>query len=42
MNEGIMRSLTLKIMEVFIYKYEKKFLKGNFNIRGGGSGFSAQ
>ena len=43
MNEGIMRSLTLKIMEVFVYKYEKKFLKGNFNIRGGGgTGFSNQ
>ena len=31
-----MRSLALKIMEVFVYKYEKKFLNGNFNVRGGG------
>jgi hypothetical protein len=38
MNEGIMRSLSMKIMEVFVYKYEKKFNKGNFNVRGGGSG----
>jgi hypothetical protein len=41
LNEGIMRSLTIKIMDVFVYKYEKKFLKGNFNVRGGGSGFSS-
>jgi hypothetical protein len=33
MNEGVMRSLTVKILDVFVYKYEKKFLKGNFNIR---------
>lgn len=30
-----MRLLTAKIMDVFVYKYEKKFQKGNFNIKGG-------
>jgi len=36
LHENVMRSLTLKILDVFVYKYEKKFLKGNFNIRGTG------
>lgn len=30
-----MRLLTAKIMDVFVYKYEKKFQKGNFSIKGG-------
>ena len=34
-NEAVMRSLTVKVLDVFVYKYEKKFLKGNFNVRGG-------
>jgi hypothetical protein len=38
MNENIVRSLTLKILDVFVYKYEKKFLKGNFNIRSSSTG----
>lgn len=37
LNESIMRSLTIKILDVFVYKYEKKFLKGNFNINTGNS-----
>lgn len=36
MQDTIMRSLTVKILDVFVYKFEKKFQKGNFNIRGGG------
>lgn len=32
MNDQIMRSLTLKVLDVFVYKYEKKFVKGNFNV----------
>ena len=32
-NEAIMRSLTVKILDVFVYKYEKKFQKGNFSIK---------
>lgn len=35
LQESVMRSLTVKILDVLVYKYEKKFLKGNFNIRGG-------
>ena len=34
LNEAVMRSLTVKILDVFVYKYEKKFAKGNFNVRG--------
>lgn len=26
-----MRSLTIKVLDIFVYRYEKKFLKGNFN-----------
>ena len=33
-NDSVMRSLTVKILDVFVYKYEKKFVKGNFNVRG--------
>lgn len=33
-HENIMRSLTVKILDVFVYKYEKKFAKGNYNVRG--------
>lgn len=33
LSEQVMRSLTAKILDVFIYKYEKKFLKGNFSVR---------
>ena len=36
LHENVMRSLTLKILDVFVYKYEKKFIKGNFSIRGTG------
>jgi hypothetical protein len=36
LHENVMKSLTLKILDVFVYKYEKKFLKGNFNIRSTG------
>ena len=38
-KDSVMRSLTVKILDVFVYKYEKKFTKGNFNVRGytGGS-----
>jgi hypothetical protein len=30
--EQIMKSLASKILEVFVYKYEKKLQKGNYNI----------
>jgi hypothetical protein len=39
MQDSIMRSLTVKILDVFVYKFEKKFQKGNFTVaRGGGTG----
>lgn len=34
--ENAMRIMTGKILDIFVYKYEKKFQKGNFNIRGYG------
>ena len=30
-----MRNLTQKLLDVFVYKYDKKFAKGNFNIGAG-------
>ena len=36
LNENAMRIMTGKILDIFVYKYEKKFQKGNFNIRGYG------
>ena len=32
LNESAMRNLTAKLLDVFVYKYEKKFQKGNFNV----------
>lgn len=34
LNENIMKNLTAKLLDVFVYKYEKKFQKGNYNING--------
>ena len=36
LHENAMRIMTGKILDIFVYKYEKKFQKGNFNIRGYG------
>lgn len=36
-DDGIIRNLTCKIFDVFVYKYEKKFQVQNFNIKGGTS-----
>jgi len=36
LNENAMRIMTGKILDIFVYKYEKKFQKENFNIRGYG------
>lgn len=33
LNEQLMRNLTVKILDVFVYKYERKLQKGNFNIK---------
>ena len=38
LNETIMKNLTFKLLDVFVYKYEKKLQKGNFNI-GNSNGF---
>ena len=35
MSDIVMRTLTNKIIEVFVYKYEKKFAKGNFQVKCG-------
>jgi|LauGreDrversion4_2_1035121.scaffolds.fasta_scaffold126698_2 hypothetical protein len=35
LNEGIMRSLTAKVLDVLVYRFENKFEKGNFNVQGG-------
>lgn len=32
-NENIMKNLTVKLLDVFVYKYEKKFQKGNYSIK---------
>jgi len=32
LNDNVMKSLTTKLLDVFVYKYEKKLQKGNFNI----------
>jgi hypothetical protein len=37
-NDSIMKNLTTKIMDVFVYKYEKKFKKGNFNVKSASGG----
>lgn len=29
-----MKNLAVKLLDVFVYKYEKKFQKGNYNISG--------
>lgn len=36
-DEGIMRGLTQKLLDVFVYKYEKKLEKGNFNFKANNS-----
>jgi len=34
-SEQIMKGLTTKILDIFVYKYEKKFEKGKFSIKQG-------
>ncbi|CDW73956.1 UNKNOWN [Stylonychia lemnae] len=36
LNDNVMKNLTAKLLDVFVYKYEKKLAKGNFNL---GNGF---
>ena len=33
MWDNVMRSLAVKILDVFVYKYDKKLAKGNFNFK---------
>ncbi len=33
LDAEIMKSLTAKLLDIFVYKYEKKLNKGIFNIR---------